>query len=61
LQQLAYFASIYSKADKFTLSIQGRSITVLTAEAKVAAVKLKLKVFVTECAKSKFDFFDTKS
>ena len=40
LQQLAFLADIFNKLNEFSLSMQGRSITVLTADDDVAAVKL---------------------
>jgi hypothetical protein len=42
LQQLACLTDIFSNLNEFNLSRQGRSVPVLTAEDKVAAVKLKL-------------------
>jgi hypothetical protein len=39
LQQLAYLADISNKPNEFNLSTQGRGITVLTADDKIAAVK----------------------
>jgi len=40
LQQLVFLADIFNKLNEFRLSVQGRSITVLTADDKLAAVKL---------------------
>jgi len=42
LQQLAFLVDIFNKLNELRLSMQGRSIAVLTADNKVAAVKLKL-------------------
>jgi hypothetical protein len=41
--------------------MQGRSITVLTAEDKVALMKLKLKSWYQPVQQNKFDCFDTMS
>jgi hypothetical protein len=49
LQKLAYCANICNKLNKFNLSMQGCSTTVLTAEYKVIAVKLKLKLGTIMC------------
>jgi hypothetical protein len=43
LQQLEYLADVFNKLNEFNLPKQGSSITVLTAEDKVASMKLKLK------------------
>jgi len=40
LQQLAFLVDIFNKLNELRMSTQGRSITVLTADDKVAAVKL---------------------
>jgi hypothetical protein len=40
LQQLAFLADIFNKLNELTLSMQGRSTTVLTADDEVTAVKL---------------------
>jgi len=42
LQQLAFLVDIFNKQNELRLPMQGRSITVLTADDKVAAVKLPL-------------------
>jgi type I site-specific restriction endonuclease len=39
--------------------MQGHSITVLTAEDKVASIKLKLKSWYHRVQQNKFDCFDT--
>ena len=49
-QHLAYLTNIVNKLNEFSLSVQGCSITVLTAEGKVAALRLKL-VFCTNVCK----------
>jgi hypothetical protein len=49
LQQLAYLADVFNKLNEFNLSMQGRSITVFTAEDKVASMKLKLKSCTNVC------------
>jgi hypothetical protein len=59
LQQLAYLADVFNKLNEFNLSMQGRSITVLTAEDKVASMKLKLKSWYQHVQQNKFDCSDT--
>jgi hypothetical protein len=59
LQQLAYLADVFNKLNEFNLSIQDRSITVLTAEDKVASMKLKLKSLYQRVQRNKLDCFDT--
>jgi hypothetical protein len=59
LQQLAYLAGVFSKLNEFNLSMQGRSITVLTAEDEVASMKLKLESWYQRVQRNKFDCFDT--
>lgn len=50
-QHLAYLTNIVNKVNEFSLSMQGCSITVLTAEWKVAAVRLKLVSCTNVCKK----------
>jgi hypothetical protein len=59
LQQLAYLADVFNKLNEFNLSMQGHSITVLTAEDKVASMKSKLKFWYQRVQRNKFDCFDT--
>jgi hypothetical protein len=50
-QHLAYLTNIVNKLNEFRLSMQGCSITVLAAEGKVAALKLKLMSCTNVCKK----------
>jgi hypothetical protein len=59
LQQLAYLAVVFNKLNEFSLSMQGRSITLLTAEDEVASMKLKLKSWYQRVQRNKLDCFDT--
>jgi hypothetical protein len=58
LQQLAYLADIFNKLNEFNLSVQGRSITMLTAEDEVVAVKLQLISWYQCVQQNKFDGFN---
>jgi hypothetical protein len=42
-QQVVYLVGIFNNLNQFNLSMQGRGTTVLTAEDKVASVKLTLR------------------
>jgi hypothetical protein len=59
LLQLAYIADVFNKLNDFNLSMQGRSITVLTAEGNVASMKLKPKSWYQRVQRNKLDCFDT--
>jgi hypothetical protein len=59
LQQLACLADVFNNLNEFNLSMEGCSIAVLTAEDKVASMKLKLKSWYQRVHQNKFDCFDT--
>jgi hypothetical protein len=58
LQQLAYLADMFNKLKEFSLSMQGRSMAVLTAEDKVASIKFKFQSWYQRVKRNKFYCFD---
>lgn len=65
LFRLGYLADIFSKINKVNMSLQGKQVTVFTANDKIQAFKKKLEVWIT-CIRSREldsftilkDFFD---
>lgn len=58
LHQLAYLADIFTKLNELNLSMQGRSVTVLMTTDKIAAIKLKIEVWIQQANQYKFETFE---